>query len=97
MSSHVSIKTINISDSLRAGIAAGYDNIPTGIVKETIDLMMVSDPFFHIINLSISSGVVPDHRKIGRSIPSLRLVINVVLVIIDPYSLYRYFPRYLNA
>ena len=41
----ISIKIINISNSLRAGIAAGYDNIPIGIVKETIDLIMVSDPF----------------------------------------------------
>ena len=93
----MSIKIINISNCHRAGIAAGYDNIPIGIVKETIDLIMVSDPFCHIINLSISSGVVPDQLKIAPAIRSLRLVINVVLVIIDRCSFYRYFSSYLNV
>ena len=58
---------IHICNSLRPGIAAGYDNIPIGIVKETIDV--ISDPLCHIINLSITSSVVPDQLKIARVIP----------------------------
>ena len=82
----ISIKIININNSLRAGIAAGYDNIPIGIVKETIDLTMVSDPF-----------CLPDQLKIARVIRYLRLVIKVVLVIIDPCSFYLYFSSYLKV
>ena len=58
---------IHNCNSLRPGVAAGYDNIPIGIVKETIDL--ISDPPCHIISLSITSGVVPDQLKITRVIP----------------------------
>ena len=49
---------ILICNSLRPGISAGYDNVPVGIVKETID--SISEPLCHIINLSITSGAVPD-------------------------------------
>ena len=58
---------IFICNSLRPGISAGYDNNPVGIVKETID--SPSEPLCHIINLSITSGVVPDELKIARVIP----------------------------
>ena len=36
-------------------------------VKDSIDL--ISEPLTHIINLSISTGVVPDKMKIARVIP----------------------------
>jgi hypothetical protein len=36
-------------------------------VKESIDLII--EPLTHIINLSISSGIVPDLMKIARVIP----------------------------
>ena len=58
---------ILIFNSLRPVISAGYNNIPIGIVKETIDL--ISDPLCHIINLSITTGVEPDQLKIARVIP----------------------------
>ena len=61
---------ILICNSLRPGISAGYDNVPVGIVKETID--SISEPLCHIINLSITSGAVPDELKIARVIPILK-------------------------
>ena len=56
-----------IVNSLRPGTAAGYDKIPMFAVKDSIDL--ISGPLTHIINLSISTGVVPDKMKIARVIP----------------------------
>ena len=56
-----------IVNSLRPGTAAGYDKIPMFAVKDSIDL--ISEPLTHIINLSISTGVVPDKMKIARVIP----------------------------
>ena len=58
---------IEIANSFRTGTAAGYDNLPMGIIKEAISA--ISEPITHIINLSLSSGVVPRELKIARVIP----------------------------
>ena len=58
---------IEIANSFRTGTAAGYDNLPMGIIKEAISL--ISEPITHIINLSLCSGVVPRELKIARVIP----------------------------
>ena len=60
-------KIIEIANSFRTGTAAGYDNLPMGIIKEAISV--ISEPITHIINLSLSSGVVPRELKIARVIP----------------------------
>ena len=57
----------DICDGIRIGAAAGYDNISISVVKSTIDI--ISIPLAHIINLSISSGVVPRELKIASVIP----------------------------
>ena len=57
---------IEIANSFRTGTAAGYDNLPTGIIKA---ISVISEPITHIINLSLSSGVVPRELKIARVIP----------------------------
>ena len=49
------------------GKAAGYDQIPMTVIKESI--LLVSEPLTHIINLSIQHGIVPDEMKIARVIP----------------------------
>ena len=59
----------DICDGIRLGAAAGYDNINISVVKSTIDI--ISIPLAHIINLSISSGVVPRELKIARVIPAV--------------------------
>ena len=52
---------IEICSSFRTGTAAGFDNIHMDIVKKTIDT--ISKPLAHIINLSLSNGVVPKQLK----------------------------------
>ena len=56
-----------IAQSFASGKAAGYDNIPMSIIKESIQI--ISEPLAHIINLSIAYGIVPDQMKIARVVP----------------------------
>ena len=55
----------NISFASRK--AAGYDNIPMYIIKESIQI--ITGPLAHITNLSMALGVVPDQMKIARVVP----------------------------
>jgi hypothetical protein len=57
---------VEIINSLRSGTAAGYDNIPISALKNSVSV--ISEPIAHIINLSISSGIVPDLMKIAHVI-----------------------------
>ena len=56
-----------IAKTFLPGKAAGYDQIPMTVIKESI--LLVSEPLTHIINLSIQHGIVPDEMKIARVIP----------------------------
>ena len=58
---------IAIAQSFASNKAAGYDNIPMSLIKESIHI--ISEPLAHIINLSIAYGIVPDQMKIARVIP----------------------------
>ena len=58
---------IAIAKSFASNKAAGYDNIPMSLIKESIQL--ISEPLAHIINLSIAHGIVPNQMKIARVIP----------------------------
>ena len=58
---------IEICGSLRSGAAAGYDDIPMNVVKQTTDL--INYPLKHILNLSLRFGIVPDSLKIAKVIP----------------------------
>mgnify|MGYP002259958632 FL=1 len=60
-------KIVEICASLRSGSAAGFDNIHIDVVKQNIDI--ISKPLTRIINLSLSSGIVPKQLKIARIIP----------------------------
>ena len=60
-------KIVEICASLRSGSAAGFDNIHIDVVKQNIDI--ISNPLTHIINLSLSSGIVPKQLKIAGIIP----------------------------
>ena len=55
-----------IAKSFASGKAAGHDQIPMSIIKQSIRL--ISEPLTHIINLSIYRGIVPDEMKIARVI-----------------------------
>ena len=58
---------LEICSSSRSGAASGYDQITMNVVKETVDVII--QPLTYIIDLSLSSGVVPDQMKIARVIP----------------------------
>ena len=58
---------LEICSSFRSGAASGYDQITVNVVKETVDVII--QPLTYIIDLSLSSGVVPDQMKIARVIP----------------------------
>ena len=58
---------IEIAKTFISGKAAGYDQIPMSIIKQSIHL--ISEPLTHIINLSIYHGIVPDEMKIACVIP----------------------------
>lgn len=56
-----------IAKAFPSGKAAGYDNISMSVIKLSIDL--ISRPLTHILNLSLSRGIVPDKMKIAKVIP----------------------------
>ena len=58
---------ITIANQFQSGKAAGHDNIPMSIIKQSINL--ISAPLTHIVNLSIMHGIVPDQMKIARVVP----------------------------
>ena len=65
--SHVTAEELKtITKGFKDGKAAGADNIPISIIKKTLDLI---SGLLSIINLSLSSGVFPDRRKISKIIP----------------------------
>ena len=58
---------IEICGTCCSGTAVGYDNISMNLIKESIDIII--SPLTCIINLSITSGIVPKQLKIARVIP----------------------------
>ena len=58
---------IEICGTCCSGTAVGYDNISMNLIKESIDIII--SPLTCIINLSITSGIVPKQSKIVRIIP----------------------------
>ena len=60
-------EVIKITNDFKPGKAVGYDNIPMLLMQKTIHV--IAKPLSHIINLSFSSGIVPDQLKISCVIP----------------------------
>ena len=58
---------IAIANQFQSGKAAGCDNIPMSIIKQSINF--ISSPSAHIVNLFILHGIVPDQMKIARVVP----------------------------
>ena len=56
-----------IINNLRSGISPGYHMTPMWLVKDSNEFII--RPLVHIMNLSISSGIVPDQLKIARVLP----------------------------
>ena len=64
------------------------------IIKQCIDI--VSTPLAHIINLSISNGIVPDEMKIARVIPLYKSGDRELIVNYRPVSILPSFSKFLE-
>ena len=62
------------------------------IIKQCIDI--VSSPLAHIINLSISNGIVPDEMKIARVIPLYKSGDRELIVNYRPVSILPSFSKF---
>ena len=62
------------------------------IIKQCIDI--VSSPLAHIINLSISNGIVPDEMKIARVIPLYKSGDRELIVNYRPVSILQSFSKF---
>lgn len=58
---------ISIINKLPKNSAPGIDGIPTKIIQN--NSYKIAAPLTHIINLSLSSGIVPDQTKLARVTP----------------------------
>ena len=54
-------------DSIPRNKAAGLDNLPTSVLKDTLPLIM--KPLCHVLNLSLAQGTIPDAWKLARVSP----------------------------
>ncbi len=61
------IEVLNLAKKLKSKLSSGQDNISNKLLKDTIDNIL--EPMTHIINLSISTGIVPKKMKIAKVIP----------------------------
>ena len=64
------------------------------VVKQTIDLII--GPLTHIMNLSLSSGIVPEQMKVARVIPLLKAGILSLLANYRPVSVLPAFSKFLE-
>ena len=85
---------IAIAQSFASNKAAGYDNIPMSLIKESIQL--ISEPLAHIINLSIAHGIVPDQMKIARVIPLFKADDQSLFTNYRPVSVLPSFSKFLE-
>ena len=62
-SSHIS----EIVNKLKPKTSFGHDEISTKMIKATLNNIL--QPFTHIVNRSLATGIVPDQMKIAKVIP----------------------------
>ena len=60
-------KVKNIIMALKPKTSCGHDSISPKLLKKLCSGFI--EPFVHIINLSISSGIVPDAMKVAKVVP----------------------------
>jgi hypothetical protein len=53
--------------ALRGGSAPGLDGVSASILKENVQL--ISRPFAHLVNLSLTIGTFPNNFKMAKIIP----------------------------
>jgi len=83
---------IIVVSNLKNNKAAGPDNIGPRLLTEISPAILQS--FVHIINLSFTTGVVPDVLKVARVVPVYKKVIPVQYKIIVPFPCYPRFTKF---
>ena len=83
-----------ISNSFRSGKSAGHDRIPISIIKQSIQI--IAEPLAHIINLSITRGIVPDQMKIALVVPLFKTGDRSLFTNYRPVSILPSFPKFLE-
>ena len=58
---------LSIGKSLKSGKSSGFDDISPTVVKHV--LPSIAEPFIHICNSSLSTGIVPSKMKISKVTP----------------------------
>ena len=62
-----STEIITLCKALKSGTSSGCDDIKPDVIKSVCDL--IAKPLAHIVNLSLSSGIVPSKLKIAKVVP----------------------------
>ena len=83
-----------ISNAFRSGKSAGHDRIPISIIKQSIQI--IAEPLAHIINLSITRGIVPDQMKIARVVPLFKAGDRSLFTNYRPVSILPSFSKFLE-
>ena len=83
-----------ISNAFRSGKSAGHDGIPISIIKQSIQI--IAEPLAHIINLSITRGIVPDQMKIARVVPLFKAGDRSLFTSCRPVSILPSFSKFLE-
>ena len=86
--------TINSCRKLKSKTTTGHDEISTKLLKETIPI--ITDPITHIINMSLSAGIVPDDMKVAKVIPIFKSSDPKLLKNYRPISLLTAFSKLLE-
>ena len=59
--------TISAAASIKSKTSRDHDNISTKVMKSSI--MNIIEPLTYIINLSLSTGIVPNNMKVAKVVP----------------------------
>ena len=83
-----------ISKTFQSGKAPGHDGVQMTTVKQFISF--ISEPLTHVINLSLSTGIVPANMKIARVIPVFKKDDPLLFTNYRPISILPCFSKFLE-
>ena len=58
---------MSIIKKMKPKVSTGYDSISAKLLKQTCEGLIL--PLLHIVNLSLSTGIVPDKMKLAKVVP----------------------------
>ncbi len=85
---------LNVTTKLKPKTSCGHDNISNKLLKETIEDII--ETLTHIINQSLSKGVVPNKMKVAKVIPIHKSSDPSILKSYRPISLLPVFSKILE-